>query len=720
MDKHQLEQFRHLLDSTNPLFSWLIRRYIIRKLVKDSSPEVIPLLVASLYDNDLVVQSIADSALRSLIKPEAIDALCVLWTEAGTETLGKIISECGYVAQRPIEVRVLSALKADRPDLASDSPDAIASIIKSLESSDPAIQKSAWLALHSLKKPEVIDKFCEFWVEGRTEMLGEIIGECGYVARWPITVRVFSALKANRPDLAKSCPEVVLLKEIDQLNKQLESLLSTSEQWKQLTLNSLKKPSTLKAKRLGLTDDSPRVIDLLIKSLDSCDTTIQRSAWSALRLLEDPADIDTLCDLWVKERNEILGAIIAECGYVARWPNEVRVLSALKANRFVLAAEHKSCVSILSSAILDKDPDIAKGSEKILRSFDSPEMIDAVCELAITNPNSRIAAIVREQDYQPKSVSRRCLLYFLTDQLSRYLELDFEFKNLRAEYEVGDENLKRQIGDVVRQSRDSRLLGLFRVTRKSKQKQSLDLNDEEANIMIDVCNRNNQWQEIFRLLFHIPLSTVITALDTLGDSGWQPENVDERALLDELFELRTHIGTIPDKPEIILGAVIRSWIERGRIKGENIHQGEGGSPERKIVGLSALLASGKATAKDVEDALNHRHWLVRLVSLAFCNLAPQLLFSDIPKEVGEKNLWIDQLAPSMIDASMYQKCVLEYDLNQIESLRQVIEECGDKWPERKICGRIILALAHHYHRHTIELDEKLIVPIRETAIEVED
>jgi len=472
-------------------------------------------------------------------------------------------------------------------------------------------------------------------------------------------------------------------------------------------------------------DLSVATVPLLARALNSHDDKVVATADAALRSLSDPAAIDALGALWFAGRDPVLGAMVAESGHVARQPLDVHLATAFKAGkRPELQADPSAAVRIVAGLLEDKDTVVKSGAQKCLRSLADPAAADALCELAIADPGVPAAVIVREKDYQPRDIGRRCLLFLLLGQVDRYFDLDFEFQHLRAEYRAADDGLRQRVGDVVRRSGDARLLGLFREVRR--QKLASDLTEREAAIVLDVHARNKQWHDIFVLLFHIPLSSVVVALDILAKSGWAPGEKTEAALLAELQQVRAKVGKIPDAPpapDVALGPVLGEWIERGR--GDEFVRRDSKSLRATLArgtppdAVAALAVAGRTTPGDVETARSHVHWLVRLACLALCELAPQFAFAEQPTGGEGGGMWVDQLAPALLDAAVYRRRAVALRPEQLDALQAALGKSGRAESQRLACGRLVEVLARHHLRHTIEVDERMSVEVSETAIEVE-
>lgn len=83
------------------------------------------------------------------------------------------------------------------------TPEAIDLLIQALNSEDSETNEIAKTALSNLAEPIIIDYFCSVWVKTQSQLLGEIIKQCSYVAKEPANVRALSALKCGKIEQAK-------------------------------------------------------------------------------------------------------------------------------------------------------------------------------------------------------------------------------------------------------------------------------------------------------------------------------------------------------------------------------------------------------------------------------------------------------------------------------------------------------------------------------------
>lgn len=474
-------------------------------------------------------------------------------------------------------------------------------------------------------------------------------------------------------------------------------------------------------------DSGPETVPALAGALHSADAGVRRIADTALRSLAAPAAVEALCALWAGGREPLLGALVSECRYLATQPPAVRVLSALQADRPAGLGEEAANVPPLAAALTDGDETLRTRAEQVLRTLQNPAAIDALCECLLAAPAPEAARLVVAADYSHSVVSRRCLVLLLTGQLDRYLDLDFDLRYVRAEYRAGEEQLRRRIGEAVRQSGDTRLLGILRLAPEGAGgPQPADLSAREAEIAIEVYARHERWAEIFALLPNLPLSAVVTALDVLAGAGWQPEAEAEQGLLASLLGRRAKLGEFPPAPQApgaALGPVFEQWLARGRsddwlgLAPEQLRQllAEAPPPEA-VAALAALHERGLASAADLKTARTSPHWPVRLGYLALCARAPEVAFRPPPPAKGPAPLWTDRLAPYLVDQQTYRGRACALNPEQLDALARLL--AGRDSP-RAAAGRLLCVLAAHALRHTIEIDLDMIVELDETDIEIE-
>ena len=139
-----------------------------------------------------------------------------------------------------------------------------------------------------------------------------------------------------------------------------------------------------------------------------------------------------------------------------------------------------------------------------------------------------------------------------------------------------------------------------------------------------------------------------------------------------------------------------------------------GGLRTKVEALQELTLEHHACA-----AQTHRHWLVRLASLALCELEPGLLLAVWPEDEAANAFWVAHWAPRVVAGRLARQRAIALGHEQVENLSAELAGGSDKAPALAALARILCALASHHLRHDIELDDEMYVAIDETDIEVE-
>ncbi|MDF2568822.1 MAG: domain, G-beta repeat [Sporomusa sp.] len=125
-------------------------------------PEGIRPLIESLDEEDSDIVACAKTALSSLTDSAAIDAFCSEWAKTRCAKLEEILLDSGYLASRPLNIRLLTVLKAgaDRTMLV-DGEELVPELLAAVDDDDRIIAGRARRLLLTLTNKQAIDAVCE-------------------------------------------------------------------------------------------------------------------------------------------------------------------------------------------------------------------------------------------------------------------------------------------------------------------------------------------------------------------------------------------------------------------------------------------------------------------------------------------------------------------------------------------------------------------------------
>ena len=136
-------------------------------LITEMGAESVGPLLEALADTDPGISEAAHTTLLGLKNQDAIDAVCMAWAHQKRKELNHVMETAGYVAARPAQVRVLSALKTGRTDeIAHGGPELIYPLVLAAEDGDPVLCQCAGQCLDEcLGDVAVQDALCRAVIE---------------------------------------------------------------------------------------------------------------------------------------------------------------------------------------------------------------------------------------------------------------------------------------------------------------------------------------------------------------------------------------------------------------------------------------------------------------------------------------------------------------------------------------------------------------------------
>lgn len=583
-----------------------------RHLLIDHGAEMVDLLLKYTGDADHDITQQAQLALGELTNPQArqelANRLCPKWAATRHADMEDIIVRGKYVTQQPPEVRVLSALKTEQIDLLVDNgPEILSPLLAACEDGDPAIVQQAHQCLYAIRNPETIDELCRLWVETGSPLLEQLIMHRKPVASQPPAIRVLTALKTEQRD-AITGAGIDVIGLLEQARKHTDSTIAEQAR---LALGELTNPQTrdafaaricerwatarpldledliergryvaaappvvrvlsaLKTRRRDLiTNMGSEVVELLMLAREDPDRTIGEQAQIALGELSHPDARDKvsrlLCGRWMQTRAQDLEDIIVRGSYVVDYPLDVCILTSLKTRQITpLLDQGAEIVNPLIAAADDADPMIAAQARLALRQLRNEGAREAVCNLVVEQNSAIAREAVLEGRYAPENSYLRALFFFLTEQWSRYDELDGDRRLLNSYYETAPPATKQRIAEKLRIAGRSDFLPIL--TKENISANIARLKEPETELALQILTVNHEWDRLWALVFDLPVKFGIATVRTLAGQSWQPEALEERELFKELADLANTdmVDTADEIYSMLPPAIERQCIELG-------------------------------------------------------------------------------------------------------------------------------------------------------------
>ena len=318
---------------------------------------------------------------------------------------------------------------------------------------------------------------------------------------------------------------------------------------------------------------------------------------------------------------------------IARWGRWVRWHTPLLARPFRrwavthLAHARLTPASLphLIAALESPDLRVRQTATQALADLSgNPACVDALVDFILTQPKTESWIVFLNRSGYRHSVEGRWFLYLaLAGRFDDYLAADFEFQTLRAEFRAAPPELQARIRESIVRTGDTRMNPLF--VAEKKQALLADLSDHDADLLVKLNARNQNWDTLFKFLWVLPARHIREAVAAMAKARWQPPDADRAALFHKLTSLVETSGDAPKTvtAPVLLNPVLQKWLTRGETEWAREPETklrerlkEEIPPPDQIAALGALRAQGKLTAELLDQAGRRAHWLVRLVAAA--------------------------------------------------------------------------------------------------------
>ena len=286
-------------------------------------------------------------------------------------------------------------------------------------------------------------------------------------------------------------------------------------------------------------------------------------------------------------------------------------------------------------------PGVSETAAEALRDLKLPAAIDVLCAEATRAPQGQAAKLCLEKNYRPSDHETACLYLFVTRQLDRYFKEDYEFQNLRLQYNRADEKVRALVMDVVRAG-DRRCLPFITRPRKALH----ECTEEEIKLALKSCLRHKDWNRLFMACLELPAKYSFPAWDRFRASGWQPQDAALASLYKQILADSAGQTVEPPSPPKATSGVFERWLAEGRkpeladaSENDLLTRLKSATPPEGVAIVAALAGKPKCDEATLKAVAESEHWLVRLAGLATG------LTKDIVRD-GQKdfNYWVNELA----------------------------------------------------------------------------
>jgi WD40 repeat protein/HEAT repeat protein len=154
--------------------------------IDKDSPESVQELLKASDSADISISASARQILSTLQSAAAIDELCRAWCLDRNPTLESIIKQAGYVAQRPVKIRFLTALLTGHIEIPTQArPDELMDLLAACQDTHSDIAANARKAVCSLALPQTQAALCEIAISTDQADLQELAVSSGFLPEQP-------------------------------------------------------------------------------------------------------------------------------------------------------------------------------------------------------------------------------------------------------------------------------------------------------------------------------------------------------------------------------------------------------------------------------------------------------------------------------------------------------------------------------------------------------
>ena len=419
---------------------------------------------------------------------------------------------------------------------------------------------------------------------------------------------------------------------------------------------------TRQMEELAKWRNEPPATALLLKAFQT--TEFSNLVRACLMDLTSPAAIDFLCAEAERDSTGVAAKVCVERKYRPSAPGKVcrYFFNTGQIDELGARRNEPEATALLLEAL--QNPLTARTAGAALRDLSSSGTANLVCNEAMRNPQGEAAKLCLARKYRPSDHEKLCLYLFVTNQLDEYFKEDFEFQNLRLQYDRADERLRSLVMNVVRGG-DRRCLPFIIRPRKALR----ECTEEEIKLALKSCLQHQDWNRLLTACLELPAKYSFPAWDRFRLSGWAPEDPALASVYKQILTDSTGETVAPPSPPQARSGVFERWLAEGRkpelanaSEPELVNRLKTATPPEGVPIVAALAARPKCEESTVKAVAENEHWLVRLAGLA-TGLARDIV-SDGRKD---SNYWVNELAGAAGVLEFWPRKATPADLEKLKN-----------------------------------------------------
>ena len=170
-----------------PVIGRCLQKKAVAALAEDASPDAVEVLskaVISLKDEE--IKEIVLDALGRLENQQCIDTFCQVWADTRHQDLTNLLVKKGWIASVPVNIKVLSALKAKQLQVVTDGGrEIVEPLLNAFQDKDSEIANRASECATMFDQPEYQELLCRLVIEQDHSIARQVVIKAQYAPREP-------------------------------------------------------------------------------------------------------------------------------------------------------------------------------------------------------------------------------------------------------------------------------------------------------------------------------------------------------------------------------------------------------------------------------------------------------------------------------------------------------------------------------------------------------